>query len=1302
MNELKRNLLLSSGEYINQKEYWLSIMSESYTKTTFVIDSNLQNGECSKEECIEFEMPEMLSKGVLKLCKNSDLSLYIILLTTMKTLIYRYAGNKDIMVGSPIYSKLRSDKTLNDLVVLRDEISDDSTFKELLLNVRKTTLDAYKNQDYPIYKLEELGISEEEACTGLFDMICSLKNIHKESCEDKRFVGFDFERVEGNINVRINYNANSFVKRSMVQIWGDFVNLLEHAVRDINASLSHMSILSEQEENLLKAFNDTDKEIDKSKTLNEIFEEQAEKYPDHIALVFEDQSLTYKEVNEKANQLARLLRNAGVQQETIVAIMVNQSVDMIISILGVLKAGGAYLPIDASYPTDLIDYMLSDSGTSILLTMNEISDRVTFQGEKVMLDDPATYSGDNANLEVINDLSNAAYIIYTSGTTGQPKGVIVEQGNVLTYINAFYNEFPISEDDTILVHASYSFDHFVEEVYPVMLKGGKLVIVKKSDVLELEVFADIIQKDEINIISVSPHVLNELNKLPQEKLSGVTLFLSGGDTLKKEYISNLIKFGEVYNTYGPTEATVCATYYKCDNLSNENVLIGKPIENYSIHILDKNREQVPIGIPGEIYISSEAVTRGYLHKLELTNERYFDNPFIHGRRMYKSGDMGRWLADGNIEFMGRNDNQVKIRGYRVELQQIESAILRFAKVKEAFVMDRDDKYGVKYLCAYITSEEKLDISSLREYLQEELPSYMVPSYLIELDQIPMTLNGFKVEKSELPDPHECGIADENYIAPENDAQRKLVIIWHEVLEIEEDRIGIRSNFFDLGGHSLNAMKVVSSINKEFNMSLSLSIIFDYMTIRELAQVISVNEEKEYLEIEHQETRAYYPLSTAQKRIYLSQQFDAKGTSYNIPLALMIKGELDRENFAEILQTLLERHESFRTSFEVVGDALVQKIHSDIQLNIQYVEKPNADIDSAIEALIQPFDLSLAPLVRFYLVNTGENENFFFMDMHHIISDGISMDIIIKEFCALYEGEKLEPLKIQYRDFAIWQNNLIENNTINSQQNYWIDQLAGELPNLELPIDYPKTAIQSFAGKKIFFQLEEALTSKLKNIAEAEEATMYMVMLAAYNVFLAKYTKCEDIIVGSPVMGRTHPDTYDVVGMFVNTLPIRNYPEAEKTFKAFLQEVKQNTLKSFENQDYPIDVILDQLETKKNLGKPLYDTVFILQNTNVKEMKVGNLDISAYEFENKTSKMDLIWDVNEVAECIHFSLEYCTDLYKRETVDKFIKHYIKIVDTICNDLEVKIKDIDLLDEQENKAINNEIQSLRTDATIAFEF
>lgn len=1300
MNELEQNLLLSSGDYINQKNYWLSLMSDNYTKTTFFVDSSLQNN-VKKKECLEFTIPKPIATSILKLCKNSELSLYIMLIAAFKILIYYYTGNKDILVGSPIYNKLKTDKTLNDLVVLRDEINSEVSFKDFLMNVRKTILDAYKNQDYPLYKIEELKIAEEFGYSELFDVICLLKNIHDDVLEDNSFNVFAFEHFNDNIQVKIRFNSASFIKRSMSQFWEDYIRLLGVIERDINVLIGDINFLSSSEENLLKSFNNTSVFIDKTRTLNEIFEKQVEKYPDHIAVVFEDEHITYRELNEKANNLAWNLRKLGVKQESIVAIMVKQSIHMIISIMGVLKAGGAYLPIDASYPKDLVEYMLSDSNTSILITMNELEPLIPFSGKKLIIDNSSIYKGSGSNLDVISHLNNAAYVIYTSGTTGKPKGVVVEQRNVLTYINAFYNEFNISERNTILVHASYSFDHFVEEVYPVLLKGGRLVIVKKNDVLDIDVFSNIIQKNKINIISVSPHVLYELNKLPKEKLDGVNLFLSGGDALKKEYISNLVKYGLVYNTYGPTEATVCATYYKCvDDNIDENVLIGKPISNYSIYILDQNLKQVPIGIPGEIFISGDGITRGYLNKINLTKEKYLTNP-LTGERMYKTGDMGRWLSDGNTEFMGRNDNQVKIRGYRIEIQQIESTILRFSDVKEVCVIDRDDKYGVKYLCAYFTADRVVNIAALKQYLLEELPAYMVPAYFIQLEYMPMTLNGFKVEKSELPDPHEIPNLDMGLVKPENETQRRVLKIWMEVLGRSDTEIGINNNFFDLGGHSLNAMKVVSGINKEFKMNLPLSIIFDSTTIKELAEKISEVSEKKYSVIENQPFREYYPASTAQRRIYLAQQFDERGTSYNIPVALLIKGDLDKEKIAKVLQILADRHDSLRTSFEIVNDEIMQKINTNIELEIKYMKNNKKDINEIIEELIQPFNLSTAPLIRCYLIER-KDEYLFFMDIHHIVTDGLSIDIIIQEFQKLYIDESLEPLKIQYKDFTIWQNNLINNNLIDKQKEYWKEQLKGELPEIKLPSDFSRNVNQKFNGEKIFSDIGIELSSKLKALVAEEGVTIYVAMLSVYSILLAKYTNNSDVIVGSPVVGRTHPDTFGIVGMFVNTLPLRNFPEENKTFQSFLREVKTNTSKSFENQDYPIDVIMDEINNSSNGRRSLYDTLFTLQNTNLKNVKIGNLDISVFPFQNKTAKMDLIWDVLEVEENILFSVEYCTDLFKKETIQKFIAHYKNILRSICENKEIKIGDIELLSEQNKEEMNNIIQELQLTTKIEFEF
>ncbi len=737
----------------------------------------------------------------------------------------------------------------------------------------------------------------------------------------------------------------------------------------------------------------------------------------------------------------------------------------------------------------------------------------------------------------------------------------------------------------------------------------------------------------------------------------------------------------------------------------ENIPIGKPLPNTQIYIIDKEKKLQPIGIPGELCIAGESLARGYLNNTELTAEKFIENPFAKGQRMYKTGDLARWLPDGNIEFLGRMDNQVKVRGYRIELGEIENQLLSHSDIKEAIVIAREDKNNNKYLCGYILSERKEIISELREYLAKELPEYMIPAYFIQLDKMPFTANG-KIDRKALLEPELSLTTGTEYVAPESEIEEKLVNIWSEVLGIE--RIGINDNFFELGGHSLKAINIVAKISKELNVSVPLRELFKTPTIKGLANYVEGTKQSIYSSIEPAEEKEdYYPLSSAQKRMYTLQQFDEASTGYNIPAIITIEGSLEKEKLEEIFKKLIKRHEALRTSFEVIDGEPVQVVHKEVSFEIEYTESDKEKVSEIASVFVKAFDLRKAPLLRVALSKINDKEHILMIDMHHIISDGVSMGILTKEFIELYDGKELPKLRIQYKDFAAWQNEMYKSGEIKKQEEYWLKAFEGEVPVLNMPTDHQRPSIQSFEGKSIDIELNYELTGKLKQIAKETGSTMYMVLLSAYNVLLSKYSGQEDIIIGSPIAGRPHADLENIMGMFVNTLAMRNYPESNKTFKEFLSEVKASSLQAFENQDYQFEELIDKLSIKRDLSRnPLFDIMFSMESIDKKEISIEGLEFKPYGLENKIAKFDLTVSAVEANNNIALNFEYCTKLFGKNTIERMVEHYIKIIEAITTNLEISIKDIGILTEKETQLLlhdfNNTNEEYQTNKTIQQRF
>ncbi|MCK4261108.1 MAG: amino acid adenylation domain-containing protein, partial [Halanaerobiales bacterium] len=1094
-----------------------------------------------------------------------------------------------------------------------------------------------------------------------------------------------------------------FKSETIERLKKHLINIIKEVLSNPEIKISDIEMLSEiEKEELIYGFNNTQKEYPKEKTISQLFEEQVVRTPDEIALVIDDKKLSYQKLNSKANQLAWKLRERGIKPDEIVAIMVDKSFEMVIGMLGVLKAGGTYLPIDPDYPLARKEYMLNDSNSKLLLTQSEFLNQLNYD-EVLDLNDSNSYANKYANLEKINNSNNLAYVIYTSGTTGQPKGVMIEQIGVINLITWFSSQFDLNKYSRILQLTNFIFDPSVEQIFGGLSFGAAIYLVNKKVIGNIELLRRYVQENEIQMVNFVPGMLKEF-LVHYEKISSLEIVISGGEKLNNQLKDQIIEKGyKLYNHYGPTETTVEALVTKCE--SDEDVKLGIPINNTRCYVLDEYLKPVPIGVVGELYISGVGVARGYLNRPDLTTERFIENPFVKGEKVYKTGDLVKRLTDGKIEFIGRKDYQVKIRGYRVELEEIEKVIVAHEGIKSGAVIDREDNDGDRYLVAYIELETGTEIEELRSYLKEKLPSYIIPSYFVVVDQMPLTING-KLDRKALLDQTEEGLEKVRgvYVAPADEVEEKLVEIWEEILGVE--KIGVLDSFFELGGHSLRATTMVARIYKELNVELSLRDVFKNPTIRELAFVIKEKDQSIYTTIEPVERRDYYPVSSAQKRLFVLDQMKDGDTSYNMLGAVIIKGELGKERLEKTFDKLIERHEAFRTSFEFIDGKPVQRVHESLEFKVEYIEldRESKLVEQYVKEFIKPFDLSKAPLFRVGLIKIEEGKHLLIYDMHHIISDGVSMSILVNEFFRLYNEEELIPLRIQYKDFANWQNELFASEKRQKLEEYWLDQFAGEIPKLNLPTDYPRPNIMSFNGDQTTFSLDKELTEKLNELILKEGATLYMALLATFSVLLSKYSAQDDIIIGSPIAGRSHADLENIIGMFINTLAMRNYPSGEQTFVEFLEAVKVNSLNAYENQDYQFEMLVDKLDLDRDMSRnPLFDVMFTLQNIESSMNEIQGLEIAPYDLKGNIAKFDLSLIVTETPEGMNCAFAYSTDLFKSETIERLKKHLINIIKEVLSNPDIKISDIEMLSEIEKEELiygfNNTQQEYPKEKTIS---
>jgi amino acid adenylation domain-containing protein len=1234
------------------------------------------------------------------------------------------------------------------------------------------TMFALQNLDIPGIDIRGLKLKpyDYENKAARFDLFL-------QCCEVKKGLLFNFE-----------YCTALFREETIRRFIGYIKRITTAVLEDSQVKLSKIEILADYEKKqLMFDFNDTETGYPGDKTIHELFENQADQTLDRVALVTQSQgrkaqgiernkerqasyamscALTYWELKEKSDQLAQFLKEKGIQPDTIVGIMVERSLEMIIGIMAILISGGAYLPIDPDYPEDRIKYMLKYSKVKYLIKKDkyfsesfvEEAIEIIFINEVINNIYPKGASFPLHLTPWVNaPATSLAYIIYTSGSTGNPKGVLVEHRSVVNILLELQRDYPLMESDVYLFKTPYLFDVSVTELFGWFWRGGRLVVMEPGDQKDPLKILEAIKRYHITHINFVPSMFGVfvgfLEQQETHGLGGLKYIFLAGEALQPELVHRFrsLKYDiSLENLYGPTEGTIYASGYSISQWTGVgSVPIGKPLANLRLYILNQYHSLQPVRIAGELCISGHGVARGYLNNPELTADKFdYDlldyHDYHHGHHMssrsyksyiiYKTGDLARWLGDGNIEFLGRKDHQVKIRGFRIEIGEIESRILNHDKIKETVVVDRVMADGDRYLCAYIVSIriiETLGIKELREYLSRTLPDYMIPSYFVPLDRIPRTVSG-KIDRKALPTPEMKDNTGE-YKSPRTPLEKKLVEMWAAVLGTEKKFIGINSNFFQLGGHSLKATILAAKIHKEYGIKVTLAEIFKSPTIKGMSFYIKAEAKDSfapYTPIPASEKKEYYPLSSTQERFYILQRVTPEGTAYNMTALHQLEGYVEKERFEHALNALIERHESLRTSFQLISSQPVQRIHEKVEFEINYHDfqvtgtgdtyswreersaaRKSQPVTSSIKSFIRSFDLSQAPLLRLGLIKLEEEKHILMFDLHHIITDGTSISIFLKEFMILYSSVDPEPLRLQYKDFAQWQYNRLITGELAEQETYWLKRFSGELPVLNMPTDFPRPAVQSFEGNRFHFTLEKSFTGCLNRLIKETRTTLNIILLAVYNILLSRYTGQEDIIIGTTIAGRAHPDLENIIGLLIETLALRNYPLNHQTFDEFLIDVKQGTLDAYENQDYPFKELIKGVGAENEISRnPVFDAMLIVQNVEVTDFELEGLRFSPYQPSPgltdreeslgsdpegtspgevyHMSKVDFTIEAIEAGEEIHFQLEYCTRLYKRDTMDRFAQHFINIIKEVINNPLIQLSAVQVISQEEKNQLLKE--------------
>ncbi|ACU60866.1 non-ribosomal peptide synthetase [Chitinophaga pinensis] len=1267
---------LQGGQLETAGAYWRNQFADGIPVLDLPVDNSRPAVKTYAGQTLRMELNKTQLAGLYETGRRNEASLYMTLLASVKGLLYRYTGQSDIVIGSPVAGRnhellARQLGFYVNTLALRTQFDGRDSFDRLLQAVRQVVLGGFEHQDYPFDRLvEELDVQRDMSRSPLFDVMLVLQDrdargvsqqfrsnalqweeVNMDTAVSKFDLTLIFKEHAAGISIEIEYNTRLFSAERIARFASHYSEFVNEIVADSSIALADISYLSAEELNrVLHTFNHTGSSVyPADRSIHSLFEEKALRMGESIAVVYEDRQLTYAALNSAANKIADYLRREhGVVNGDLVGVMMERSEQLIVCLLGILKAGAAYVPIDPSYPASRISYMLEDSLPRVVLT--------------AALAAAALSNGvDNGNVDTANDANALAYIIYTSGSTGKPKGVMVPHIGVVRLVYA-PNYVTFSEEDRLLQTGSVSFDASTFEIWGMLLNGGTLYLLDHDKLMDADILKDTIQQHNITMMWFSAPWFNQLVDNDPSLFEGLKDILVGGDKLSPAHINAVLSLYpdiNIINGYGPTENTTFSICYPIREAQTGAIPLGYPVSGTQVYILDKQFRPLPVGSYGELYLAGDGLATGYLNMDDRNRERFVDNPFKPGTRMYSTGDIGRWNNKGEVEFTGRTDDQVKIRGFRIEPGEIADAILEHTAVKDAVVIPFTTAAGEKELAAYVVWTAATATAALQSFLRDRLPSYMQPGCYIDMEVLPLNANG-KVDRDGLPAPQlELTAALE---APRNATETALLSIWKTILQRED--IGIYDNFFDKGGHSLRASRLLAGIHKELNVKLSLKTLFLHNTIAALSEVIAAADKVSYEALTPVAEQVHYNVSHAQKRLWILDQMESNTSAYNIPGAYNIEGQLDKTILDAALNILLGRHESLRTIFiKSAGEPKQQVLAADkVKAQIAYHDlREDANKEATAEQLLHAamhngFALHTWPLFRASLIQLEAERYIFVFCIHHIISDGWSQGVIGKEISAIYNAliagrtPELSTLSVQYKDYTGWHSRLLEGQFGEEAKHYWSKRFDKPAPWLNMPADRLRPRLQTFDGDVVKCRFGTAVTTRLQQFSREQDATLFMSLLALVNTLLYRYTGIDDIVITSPIAAREHADLNDQIGFFANTLPLRTRFSDEQSFEALLQEVKDTTVAAYRYQMYPYDMVIEDATQQYDPSHAaLSDVMLVLQSNESTSLDLQGTVTAALDLSTNTARFDLvfIFTMEEGELCL--DLGFNTNIYDRARI-----------------------------------------------------
>ena len=1306
---------LSSSRFEKDKTFWAENLNPLPEIATIPSVKNIDDINNFRAKRSEFIIDEETISKIKNYCMQNKISIFNFLIGIYSIYIGRINNMDNFLLGTPILNRTNfAEKHTSGMYIstslLNIDTSNNLPFSEFVKNIAIYCMQMLRHQKYNYQYIVDDVRKKDNSVTNLYDILLSYQITKATDTSigipySTKWYGTDYiansldihfhdNDSTGNLLIEYDYRQNKYSSSDIENMHNRILNIISQILDNAEINIYDIEIISTKEKNDLMSFYNNN--IKKFNYCNNIFDQiklNSKDKLNEIAIESLTEQITYEELINRVNQLSNYLLTKKLSKN--VGIFTNRNIDTIIGILAIINVGSTFVPIDPEYPIKRINYMIENSKIDILLTTNPKNmNLINNENINILHINYSSYNtfSTTFNFNIIRNVNDNLYIVFTSGSTGNPKGISISHNNML---NLIYHEKECSnlfdnKPKRILQFATMSFDVSYQEIFSSLLTNSCLILITEIIRKDMPKLANYIFNKKIDTLFIPPAYLRILaeDNIVFEKLTAYlkNIITAGEQLVITDSIKKLINSGiKIHNHYGPAETHVATTFVVDETNIQTKPPIGNAISNSFVYILDKNKHLCPNNIIGEIAIAGSPVGNGYVNNEELNNTKFIYDKNSNSK-MYLTGDLGYIDNKHIIHYMGRSDFQVKINGFRIELEEIDKVLLQNHDVSNAVSVIKEWN-NKKYIVTYYVSD--LNIEDLSLYLKSKLPIYMIPSKLIQVSKLPLTLNG-KIDKKALP---EINFLESStvFVEPKTDNEIKFASIWKDIFNV--DKISINSDFFELGGDSLLSIKLCALVQEKFGVDINVTNVFETPKFSDLLNLIENKHISETFKLTKVTDANCYKLSSAEQRIYYSVSMAGENNIlYNLPGGIIFNQLPDCKKLENCFKILINRHEAFRSYFELEENNVVKKIAKNVDFKLDILEANWKDINNCFEKFVKPFNLKFAPLLRACIVKFENGKSVLFFDAHHIIVDGASMKIFIKELCNLYNDETLPELKYTYKDFAQTEYDVLKSGKMDESKNFWISKFSDDIPVLALPTKRPRSSTKSFKGAKVYKKIDKETTKQINLIAQKYGVTSFMLTISLYYILLSKYSAQNDIVIGTPIVGRNSSELNNIIGMFVNTLPMRMKFNDNITFSELLLNVKDMCLESFKHQTYPLDKILDNISfTRDSSRNPLFDVLFTFQNDGTMPLNLNNIKSKYYLPDTKISKFDLSLEIVPNNDELNLSFEYCSYLFTNKFIEDLAEHYLSILQRVISNNDIKLSEIDMLSLKERDTILNDFNN-----------